>query len=720
MSSADKPLRPNINVDQPLRSGEALLNDKLGRQGFAESVVSTLHNVNATAGLVLSIEGAWGSGKTTTLAMVEELLSQTHEKEKPLIIHFNPWLIGDKDALLRQFLGKLANQLKLSDFAKDGKKAAKEIKAYAKAFDVLKLIPGAEPWASIIKSVVESVGDITNNIADYKTPDIEQQKTNVRVALQKFPRRIIVFIDDIDRLFPLEVFEMVRIIKAVGELPNIGYVLAWDPNYVSSALHSASVPQSATYLDKVVQIRMPLPRLSSSAKERLATEALNQLHPDALVSHFKNDEDRFPRLYLSGLGKLFEQPRDVTRIFNAVQTIEPALRGEVALSDIIGLAGLMVKAPDVFELLRKHPQWFVGAMPGDHPALQGKTEELIRTGHNPREMAYANTSNPVAVGNLVHFLFPLTANESDDFSFGNVVSAHGHIAAPDRLLVAMQLSASPTEVSFVLARNYLLHPEQRALISQKLTTQNCMEFLESLGDMAIHVSQSTVLDAPTLCLAIARLVDSPPYPAQPRNYMSWRQVKSNATQAINQIIHNLLTPEVGTSIATTVAQDELALSVAAEILTNSYLNERKEYRTDLECEQQAKTKNVEKFANNVMKAAKTGQLFSSAHPSFILRTLAELAPKKCPQVFSAIHGRDQSLDSFAQEILKYSYDSHKGQIYSFPQKQSVIEIYCSSAVLREFATNRLADTTLLNPAKAAWRSVLEGKDIYGVDGSEVS
>jgi hypothetical protein len=61
--------------------------------------------------------------------------------------------------LLRQFLAGISKEVKLADHAKDGKWVAKELKTYAKAFDVLKLIPGVEPWASMVKTVMESMGN---------------------------------------------------------------------------------------------------------------------------------------------------------------------------------------------------------------------------------------------------------------------------------------------------------------------------------------------------------------------------------------------------------------------------------------------------------------------------------------------------------------------------------------------------------------------------------
>ncbi len=224
---------PPMLLDKPLSGNEVLADDKLGRAPFARTVAKVLERVSGSSGLVVSIEGAWGSGKTTTLSIIEELLRCEPEETRPVIVHFNPWLVGDREALLQQFLGRLASEVKLGDPSKDGKRVAKELKTYAKAFDVLKLIPGAEPWASIVKSVVNTVGDAVGSIADYKAPGIEARKRDVARRLSGFKRRIIVFVDDVDRLFPLEVFEMVRIIKAVGDLPNVGYVVAWDPKNLS-------------------------------------------------------------------------------------------------------------------------------------------------------------------------------------------------------------------------------------------------------------------------------------------------------------------------------------------------------------------------------------------------------------------------------------------------------------------------------------------------------
>lgn len=65
-----------IGLDRPLQAGTAIERDRLDRKGFVQSAVAALRQVTAMSGFVLSIEGAWGSGKTSTLAMIEELLGR--------------------------------------------------------------------------------------------------------------------------------------------------------------------------------------------------------------------------------------------------------------------------------------------------------------------------------------------------------------------------------------------------------------------------------------------------------------------------------------------------------------------------------------------------------------------------------------------------------------------------------------------------------------------
>ncbi|HXQ34143.1 MAG TPA: P-loop NTPase fold protein, partial [Anaerolineales bacterium] len=312
-----------FGLDRALSMKDALERDRLHRIGFARQIATALVPLSVKSSIVVSVEGAWGSGKTSVLSMVEALLgSEIDAESRPIIVPFNPWLIGNRDALLREFLKQLSRKIELSDHSETAKKVAREIDGYSKLIGLAKFIPGAEPIATITKAVLDALGKAAAHAAE-EDQGIEQKKARVEEALTKLSRKVIVLVDDIDRLYPNEVFEIIRIIKAVADLPNVGYVLAFDPVYASEALKTLGVPNASAYLDKVIQTRLSIPTLSANSKLELINVGFNQLPEDAKHEFFPNSNALLAEAYHYGLRDLLDQPRDFARLFNVVARLEP-------------------------------------------------------------------------------------------------------------------------------------------------------------------------------------------------------------------------------------------------------------------------------------------------------------------------------------------------------------------------------------------------------------
>jgi hypothetical protein len=707
-----------VNFDVPLKVDSALAQDKLSREGFAKIAAAALRNVPSSAGLVVSIEGAWGSGKTSALAMIEALLRVGDTSDSPLIVHFNPWLVGEKDALLRHFLSRIASVVKLNDHSRDGEKVAKEIKAYAKVFDLVKLIPGAEPWASMIKSVVEATGNATDAISELKPPDLDAYKLRVEEALRRLDRPIIVFIDDIDRLFPLEVFEMVRIIKSVGGLPRLGYVVAWDSAYVIGALDKLGVPFATSYLDKIVQVRMPLPSLSLVARRKLINEALSELDPETLRQRFRGQDERLATLYHSGLRDLLEQPRDFARVFNAVRVMEPLLRDEIVFADILGLAALSVKAPIVFDLLKNKPSLFVGPHPNEL-MLREKSEQGKELENEERKLAYGTATLASAVQRVVHFLFPRVAAAEDSISLGQGTYVNGNISHPAKLAIALQRYISDGDVSIKAARQYLQHPEQRQQILNNLTSDNCYEFIDLIGEVGEALQGENFADIDDLCLSIARMVEAPLFVERARANREVLHLRSDtmALRAVGLLIGTKNKSRMQ-EIAKLITTDPIALSCAAQIAMRSYAEGRNEHPEEVKLTFESRTEILCTVSKNVADAAKNDHLFEKNGAGLILHVMARLAPTSCPSLFEIMLNVDPTLDRFALHYLEDRWSSTKGASYSLPEEKDLHDVFCPLETLKAHAAQRLRDTQLQNPGRAAWRSVIEGKRLYGVDGTE--
>lgn len=698
-----------INVDQPLTGMDSIEGDRLQRKGFAQAAMSALHRVSSTSGFVLSVEGPWGSGKTSTLSMIEQLLRNEPE-QRSIIVHFNPWLIGDRDALLKQFLNSIARAIELTDHAKSAKKVAEEIKNYSAVFDLVKWIPGAEPMASLIKGVMNAAGHAAGGIADQKMADIEGQKRRLEVELGKFKKKIFVFIDDIDRLFPSEVFEMVRIIKSVGQLPNIGYIVAWDSEYVRSALKSASVPRSSTYLDKIVQIRLPLPAISSGARLQLLNEALSTLPAEAHENWFPNQQDRLEMLYFSGLRDLLDQPRDITRVVNTLSVIEPSLRGEIVFADIIGLSCLMVRAPQVYDELRKNPGSFARS-----PSEFDREEEQQAAAREKFDRMYRKTPNPAAVRELVHFLFPKVAESCGQHAFGATVDVEGHISAPSRLGIALGLAIGASDVSLVSARRYVVEPESRDAIEADLKAGGILGFLEAVGDLAKVLGPGETPDIEQLCIAVARIADNPNFsPTRARQDPFTIKMEVMAHRVIDALLKSRGRSEAIEILGAIVADPE-CLSVAAEILMHSRRDDQRDQYVVLE--QSGLRKAGRLLVSNSLAAIKNGGFWSIANPSRVLWEIMQTTRKSAKDVFKEIRLDDPFLDKFALAFLKHSFSSNGGQSYSLPDHPDVNR-FMSPERLRSHAKQRLEDPKVSYPIRAAWQSVVEGKPLFGKDGSD--
>lgn len=694
-----------IDVDAPLSPENALVNDALNRERFARSAVSALRCVNRTSSLVLSIEGAWGSGKTSTLSMIEALLKCEPEERRPVVVRFNPWLIGERDALLQAFLETLATAAGVTSHTVAALNAANQLRTYSKVFGVLKFVPGAEPWASLIEELLSKFGKASEAMAHAKTPDLEGQRENVISALRELKQPIVVFIDDIDRLFAQEVFEVIRIIKAVGDLPNIGYVIAWDAGYVVRALESLAVPFASSYPDKIVQIRLAIPTAPRSSREKLLSSALDSLGVEVTRQRFPRESDRLPLLYWSGLGDLLVHPRDA-RVFNTLRTIEPALRGEVVFADILGLAALKVKAPAVFSLLQKHPEYFVEGL--DREEVGESREEIRSAAVEARKLAFAECEFPRATKSMIHHLFPSTARDDGAFAMGRVVNAEGHLASPERLVVALQAGVAESDVSIVAAQDYLRDASRRHEILKSVSLLNCVEFLRLIREV-LEVQEVEVSDVKATCIDIARLVDNDVFVERKlsrRDGLLSRSTEVLAMQLVSQLAARQAKDQWAATAAS-LARDGEALTVAADLLRDSYLENDEKTRPEFVCPEADREQLLESFAENVLNAAKANTLTKRANPASILWHLAKLAPQYCPDVFAAIRSVDPTLDSFATEVFKHSYQNPGGQVY-FMNDASYVAPFCNIEELLNHARKRISDGAAL-PALAAWKALAEGK-----------
>ena len=256
--------------DQPIKSCKE---DILGRYLFAQSLGDAILSYKEKDSIVIGLFGAWGSGKTSIINMALEHIDfvskNRNDAEKPIVIRFNPWNYSDQNQLITQFFRQLSIVLRRPDYASDVKKAGEKLETYAKFFEPFKLIPGLGQYVGIAKDVLQGVGTSVKNWGDLKSNDLNAIRAELNELLRKQPHKIIVVIDDIDRLNNTEIRQIFQLVKSLGDFPNTIYLLAFDKNVVINALKKVQEGSGIEYLEKVVQIPFEIPLISKQEVERL-------------------------------------------------------------------------------------------------------------------------------------------------------------------------------------------------------------------------------------------------------------------------------------------------------------------------------------------------------------------------------------------------------------------------------------------------------------------
>ncbi|MET4662928.1 hypothetical protein ABID80_006691 [Streptomyces sp. PvP037] len=290
------------NMSAQLWSDEPTHLDLLSFDAVAKTVVQAVLD-DALDPVTVGVSGAWGSGKTTVLRLIEdELTPQAPETDAAvLVISTDPWRydpgVGAKETLIGEVLSAVAAELAR-------KEQSGQIRGRARA--MLTTLRQRVDWAKALQVAAKtsltlqlpSVDDLTslintepnNQDADATDPPsrgLEEFRSEFCTLMESAElshlKRVVVLVDDLDRCLPETVVDTLETIRLFLAVPKMAFVVAADEHRVADALRARFPDPGSTrhgtderyfeepaslYLHKIVQTTVPLPTLS-----RFDTEA---------------------------------------------------------------------------------------------------------------------------------------------------------------------------------------------------------------------------------------------------------------------------------------------------------------------------------------------------------------------------------------------------------------------------------------------------------------
>jgi hypothetical protein len=323
----DADIPPLDGADAPV---ESLKEDRLGRRSFAEALAAEVMAAPVARGYVMGLTGAWGTGKTSILNMTADALG-----DKAIIVHFNPWMFSGTEALVSSFFAEIGKQLGKRD-AKF-KDIAGKLADYGRVLSPLATIVGASAAVTGAANILEKLG---------AAPSVFEQHRELRILLKQMDKRLIVIVDDVDRLRSNEILDIVRLVRLVGDFPNTLYLLAFDRGRVEECLGEGNLERGRAYLEKIVQVTHDVPIPRQPDVTALFVAGIQQIPDDIPTGPM--DEGDLQNIFTFVVRPLLVTPRHVQRLLGSLPMTMRLVGDEVAFADLVGIEAVRVLHPALF------------------------------------------------------------------------------------------------------------------------------------------------------------------------------------------------------------------------------------------------------------------------------------------------------------------------------------------------------------------------------------
>lgn len=189
-----------------------------------------VYKENSENGLVILLNGSWGSGKTTFLTELKERIEV--EEKIDIFADYNSYEYDFYENAYLPFFAKIEDKIKLKkDFAKLIKCTNKPL------FNIALTTAYALINSYLNKKKIINLNDITNNLTEIKNEevlndfkDIKDIKEKIKQKMEKYcnDKAQVFIIDELDRCKPTFAMETLEIVKHFFDIKNCVFIISVD------------------------------------------------------------------------------------------------------------------------------------------------------------------------------------------------------------------------------------------------------------------------------------------------------------------------------------------------------------------------------------------------------------------------------------------------------------------------------------------------------------
>ncbi|MDP9812617.1 putative KAP-like P-loop ATPase [Rhizobium tibeticum] len=445
LSSGDeKPGQISLSGDSPIRLPE---HDALGIDPFAQAIARSITAADAKDGLVYAINGTWGAGKSSAINLILHHLAGEAASGKIVATVFNPWWFSGSEALTISFFQELRATVgkSLDDKAREALATlGGRLSSAGPLLGGLASLAASPAAGAAVAGGASFLEKLTR-----LDSTVEKEHRKLADALSDQEAKFLIILDDIDRLGTDDALQVFKLIKSVGRLPNVIYLLAFDRHLAEKMVAERFPAEGATYLEKVIQGAFDLPNPDpDDLRSQLLTTA-----GDVMGAPPETKMQRFWNVFYDVVAPLIRTPRDVVRLSNTIKVSWPAVKENVDRADFLAIESLRLFVPEVHQAIRNHGNMLVGLQTD-----RNHNQQELKAEYESTFLDALPSRRREQVKIALRRLFPRL-----DSIWGNVWYSEERDWTKDRLVCSS--SHFPTYFSFAVIDDGITAAESDALVA---------------------------------------------------------------------------------------------------------------------------------------------------------------------------------------------------------------------------------------------------------------
>lgn len=228
-AAKDEPIGTLLD-DKPIESEEE---DVFKLKGEAEKIAKEIRVRNRAKTCSIAITAPWGGGKSSFLNLIRKQIDESEFE----IVYFVPRDSKSVQTIQEDFFSMIACVL-----AKYDSRCSHIIKDYMAS---LQLIDN--------RSIVERL------LSFYRIWDKDSLKDSIKESFAALKKRVLVIIDDFDRLSKEEILEVLKLIDGNAAFTNLIFLTAYDKEQVNRVLGDTYQTPDACFVDKFFDVEFAIP-----------------------------------------------------------------------------------------------------------------------------------------------------------------------------------------------------------------------------------------------------------------------------------------------------------------------------------------------------------------------------------------------------------------------------------------------------------------------------